>query len=47
VTLTPTFEIKEMVAKAPFAGSLSLRDAAELAVLLKGVTETLPHLVIE
>lgn len=47
VTLTPTFEIKEMVAKTPFAGSLSLRDAAELAVLLKGVTETLPHLVIE
>ncbi len=46
VTFTPTFEIKEMVAKGPFPGSLSLRDAAELAVLLKGVTETLPHLVV-
>ena len=46
VTLTPAFEIKELVAKTPFAGPLSLRDAAELAVILKGITETLPHLVV-
>ncbi len=46
VVLSPTFEIKEMAPKAPFAGSLSLRDAAEMAVLLKGVTETLPQLLI-
>ncbi len=44
MTLTPAFEVKEMVAKQPFAGALSLRDAAEMAVLLKGVSETLPHL---
>lgn len=47
VVLTPTFEIKEMAVKRPFAGSLSLRDAAEMAVILKGVTETLPHLLIQ
>lgn len=47
VVLTPTFEIKEMAAKRPFVGSLSLRDAAEMAVILKGVTETLPHLLIQ
>ncbi|MCX7669307.1 MAG: hypothetical protein N2439_04465, partial [Anaerolineae bacterium] len=46
VVLTPAFEIKEMAPKAPFAGSLSLRDAAEMAVLLKGVSETLPQLLI-
>ncbi len=49
VVLTPAlqagaFEVKEMAVKQPFAGSLSLRDAAELAAILKGVTETLPHL---
>ncbi len=46
VTLTPAFEVKAMAAQGPFTGSLSLRDAAEMAVLLKGVTETLPHLVL-
>lgn len=46
VVLTPAFEVKEMAAKQPFAGSLSLRDAAEMAVLLRGVTETLPQLLI-
>lgn len=47
VTFTPAFEVKELAVKAPFAGSLSLRDAAELAVLLKGVSETLPQLLIQ
>jgi putative selenate reductase len=46
VTLTPAFEVKEMAAKGAFAGSLSLRDAAEMAVILKGVTETLPQLTL-
>ncbi|MDQ1300312.1 MAG: putative selenate reductase subunit YgfK, partial [Chloroflexota bacterium] len=46
VTLTPAFEVTEMTAKGPFAGSLSLRDAAELAVILRGVSETLPQLTI-
>ena len=46
VTLTPAFAVKEMAAKGPFAGALSLRDAAELAVILRGVSETLPQLMI-
>ncbi|PKO21272.1 MAG: putative selenate reductase subunit YgfK, partial [Chloroflexi bacterium HGW-Chloroflexi-1] len=44
VTLTPGFEIVAMALKQPFEGSRSLRDAAEMAVILKGVTETLPAL---
>ncbi len=46
VTFTPAFEVKELAAKGPFAGSLSLRDAAEMVVLLRGVSESLPHLTI-
>ncbi len=46
VTLTPAFEVKELAAKGSFSGTLSLRDAAEMAVLLKGVSETLPQLLI-
>lgn len=45
--LSPAFEIVEATPKASFAGSLSLRDAAEMAVLLKGVSETLPQLLIQ
>jgi putative selenate reductase len=46
ITLTPAFAVTAAAAKQPFAGALSLRDAAELAVILKGVTETLPQLTI-
>ena len=46
VTLTPAFEVVEMAVKQPFTGALSLRDAAELAVILKGVSGSLPHLTI-
>jgi putative selenate reductase len=46
VTLTPSFTVTAAAVKQPFAGALSLRDAAELAVILKGVTETLPQLTI-
>jgi putative selenate reductase len=46
VTLTPAFEVKEITAKQPFTGALSLRDAAELAVILRGVGETLPQLTL-
>ena len=44
VTLTPAFEVQSWWPRQPFAGALSLRDAAEMAVLLEGVSETLPHL---
>jgi len=52
VVLTHDFEVRDVTVRQPFAaaggaGALSLRDAAELAVLLKGVTDTLPHLIIE
>ncbi len=46
VTVTPAFEIEEMVLKEAFKGALSLRDAAEMALILKGITETLPALTI-
>ena len=47
VTLTPGFEVVAMALKEPFEGNLSLKDAAEMAVILKGVTETLPALTLE
>lgn len=47
IVLTHDFEVRDVAVRKQFTGSLSLRDAAELAVLLKGVTDTLPHLIIE
>jgi putative selenate reductase len=44
--ITPTFEIKEMTLREAFDGALSLKDAAEMAVILKGVKETLPALLL-
>ncbi len=35
-----------MTLKETFDGPLSLRDAAEMAVILKGIKETLPALTI-
>ena len=46
LTVTPAFQIKEMTLKEAFDGPLSLKDAAEMAVLLKGIKETLPALTI-
>lgn len=46
LTLTPEFGIKEMALKEAFGGALSLRDAAEMTVILNGVTETLPALTV-
>jgi putative selenate reductase len=46
ISLSPTFVIKEMALKEPFDGAVSLRDAAEMAVILEGVTTSLPFLTI-
>jgi putative selenate reductase len=45
VVLSPAFEVREMELKAPFTGELSLRPAAEMAVALEGVKESLPFVV--
>ena len=45
LVLSPAFEVVEATLKRPFAGSLSLREAAEMAVLLEGVTSSAPFLV--
>jgi putative selenate reductase len=42
--LSPEFEIRAMALKAPFAGTLSLREAAEMATILEGVRGSLPFL---
>jgi putative selenate reductase len=43
--LLPDWRIEESVLKEPFEGTLSLREAAEMAVLLKGVERSLGFLV--
>jgi putative selenate reductase len=45
VRLSPAFEVVEMALREPFAGTLSLRPAAEMAVVLRGIQESLPFLV--
>jgi putative selenate reductase len=44
--LTPEFEVKEMALKAPFEGTLSLQNAAEMAVVFKGIRDSLPFLLV-
>jgi len=46
VSLSKDWHVVEMVAKVPFAGSLSLRPAAEMAVLYEGIKSALPFLRI-
>ena len=46
VTLTHGFEVQDAVVKHSFEGTLSLKDAAEMAVIYKGIKETLPQLMI-
>jgi hypothetical protein len=38
------YAIAEMTLKQPFVGTLSLREAAEMKVVLEGVTGSLPFL---
>jgi putative selenate reductase len=45
VSLSPDFEVREMVLKSRFEGRFSLKAAAEMAVILKGVTASLPFIV--
>jgi putative selenate reductase len=45
ISLSPDFEIKEMALKEPFDGTLSLKEAAEMAVILQGIKISLPFLV--
>jgi putative selenate reductase len=44
LALSPEFEIRKMAVKEPFAGTLSLRGAAEMAMILEGVQSSLPFL---
>lgn len=46
VSLTPAFQVQQMTLKQPFEGTLSLKDAAEMALLLAGVSNSLPFLII-
>jgi putative selenate reductase len=46
VTLSRDWHVVEMVAKGPFAGTCSLRPAAEMAVLYEGIGSALPFLRI-
>ncbi len=45
-TLTPTFQVKTLKLRKAFDGALSLRAAAEMAVVLRGVSESLPWLLV-
>jgi len=51
VTLNPDYTIQSMNLKQPFdwpeGRTLSLREAAAMHVVLKGISESLPHLIIE
>ncbi len=44
VSLSPDFTILRTELKEPFEGTLSLREAAEMALIFKGVTGSLPFL---
>jgi putative selenate reductase len=45
VSLSPDFEIKEMVLKDAFEGTFSLQGAAEMALILRGVTTSLSFML--
>ncbi|MCK4449450.1 MAG: hypothetical protein KAX26_02535, partial [Anaerolineae bacterium] len=46
ISLAPDFQIKSLELKEEFEGLFSLAEAAEMAVLLKGVTTSLPFLPV-
>jgi putative selenate reductase len=43
--LSPQFEIQEMALREAFEGTFSLRGAAEMALVLKGISTSLPFLL--
>jgi putative selenate reductase len=45
VRLSDDWQVAEAAAKQPFEGTRSLRTAAEMAVLLRGITRSLPFLL--
>jgi len=45
IDLSPDFKIKKMTLKEAFAGVFSLREAAEMTLILNGVTTSLPFLL--
>lgn len=44
ISLTPEFKIKEIISKGATEGILSLKKAAEMAQIFKGITTSLPFL---
>jgi putative selenate reductase len=47
VVMKPDYSIESMTLKQPFEGTLSMREAAAMRVVLEGISESLPHLMIE
>ena len=47
VTMRTDYRVESMTLKQPFEGTLSMREAAAMRVVLEGISESLPHLVIE
>jgi putative selenate reductase len=45
LNLAPDFEIKKMMLKETFAGTFSLSKAVEMALILRGITTSLPFLL--
>ncbi len=43
--LSPDFKVEEMILKEAFTGTFTLKEAAEMSVILQGVTASLPFLV--
>jgi putative selenate reductase len=46
ISLSPDFTVEEMTLKEAFEGTFSLRGAAEMALILRGVSTSLPFLMI-
>jgi putative selenate reductase len=44
VELSPDLEIRQMALKTPFEGTISLRDAAQMATILEGIRNSAPFL---
>ncbi len=47
VVMKSDYTVESMALKQPFEGTLSMREAAAMRVVLEGISESLPHLVIE
>ena len=46
LSLSSDFAVKEMALKEAFDGTLSLREAAEMTVIFKGITASVPFLLV-